>query len=60
MLARPSETPQTALGWVGGRALRIEQTTGRALRLGHTWEVADWEYILGKLPLGKMLLGSSR
>ena len=26
-----------------GRAPRLEQAGGGALRLGQTWEVADWE-----------------
>ena len=30
---------------------------GRALRLGQTWKVASRENTLGKLPLGKNLLG---
>ena len=38
------------------RALRQEQSAGgRALRLGHSWEVTTWESTLEKLPLEKVL-----
>ena len=33
---------------------RLEQTGGRVLRLGQTWEVVDWEIAdLGSCHLGK-------
>ena len=57
--------PQAAMGGAlrqelaRGRALRLEKAGGANAatrkKLGklHIWEVAAWENILGKLPLGK-------
>ena len=57
---RSSKAPQAAMGaerWGydgKDRAMRQEQSAGgRALGLGHSWEVTTWENTLGKLPLGK-------
>ena len=36
--------------WLGGRALWLEQTGGRAQRLGKTWKVAAQENAFGKVP----------
>ena len=61
--------PQAAMGGAlrqglaKGRALRLEKAGGanaatrKILGKLHIWEVAAWENILGKLPLGKTRSG---
>ena len=45
---------------LGGRAPRLDQAGGRALRLGQTWEIATWEIVhFGSCHLGKILWEST-
>ena len=44
-----------------GRALRLEQAEGRALKLGQTWEVAVWKIAhLGSCHMVKILWESTK